>query len=198
MSDVRFKDVVIDAHKPELVGAWWGKLIGAKVSDADDNDEVRIDSDPVIRVNKVSDPLGTSRVKLEVRVKDAKRSTETDPEGLEWLRFPSSETRVFGLLVDAQDPAALARWWADRTGATFKERGPYVFVEDVPGLPWDVWAFTVQKGPKTVKNRMHWDVTLADTTVSGLVALGAVLLEEHPTWTVMADPEGNEFCAFST
>jgi hypothetical protein len=195
MSDVTFKDLVIDAHKPAAVGAYWAKVLHCKVIELDD-DEVRLDSEPVIWINHVSDPLGASRVQLQIRVKDAKKSTEKDPEGLEWLRFPSSETRAFGLLVAAKDPAKLAAWWAERTGATYKERGPFVFVEDVPGLPYDVWAFTREKGSKSVKNRMHWDVTLGDTTVSGLVALGATVLEELKGWTVMADPEGNEFCAF--
>jgi predicted enzyme related to lactoylglutathione lyase len=50
-----------------------------------------------------------------------------------------------------------------------------------------------------VKNRVHWDVTLADTTIEGLVAAGATLLrpkDDDIRWWIMADPEGNEFCAF--
>jgi hypothetical protein len=46
---------------------------------------------------------------------------------------------------------------------------------------------------------MHWDVTLVDTTIEGLVAAGARCCEpkgDGLRWTVMADPEGNEFCAF--
>ena len=52
--------------------------------------------------------------------------------------------------------------------------------------------------PKTVKNRIHWDVDTAD--VGQLVAAGATVLRERDDeigWTVLADPEGNEFCAFT-
>jgi hypothetical protein len=50
---------------------------------------------------------------------------------------------------------------------------------------------------KSVKNRVHWDLDVPD--VSALLDRGASLLRE-PTaseeWFVLADPEGNEFCAF--
>ena len=48
--------------------------------------------------------------------------------------------------------------------------------------------------PKTVKNRIHWDVQTDDLAL--LTDAGATVLETLPRWTVMADPEGNEFCAF--
>jgi hypothetical protein len=51
---------------------------------------------------------------------------------------------------------------------------------------------------RVVKNRCHWDVTADD--VEGLVAAGATLVrtpDEEVSWTVLADPQGNEFCAFT-
>ena len=48
--------------------------------------------------------------------------------------------------------------------------------------------------PKTVKHRMHLDVHAR--SVDELLALGATVVDERPRWTVMADPEGGEFCAF--
>ncbi len=48
---------------------------------------------------------------------------------------------------------------------------------------------------KTVKNRMHWDVS---GDVTALVAAGARVLAELPSWVVLADPEGTEFCCFSS
>jgi predicted enzyme related to lactoylglutathione lyase len=54
--------------------------------------------------------------------------------------------------------------------------------------------------PKTVKNRVHIDWRSDDRTaeVTRLTALGAVEIATRSlgdfTWTVMADPEGNEFC----
>ena len=50
--------------------------------------------------------------------------------------------------------------------------------------------------PKTVKNRLHWDVR---GDVDELIAAGARLLrarDEEISWDVLADPEGNEFCVF--
>jgi len=61
-----------------------------------------------------------------------------------------------------------------------------------------------QKVPekKTVKNRLHFDVRLADSTLdetrADLIARGASFLHEASQgphrWYTMADPEGNEFC----
>ncbi|MER8042224.1 VOC family protein [Streptomyces sp. NPDC094032] len=56
--------------------------------------------------------------------------------------------------------------------------------------------------PKTVKNRLHLDLHPApgtrETEVARLTALGATVLremaEQGGSWTVMADPEGNEYC----
>ena len=51
--------------------------------------------------------------------------------------------------------------------------------------------------PKTVKNRIHWDVETDD--VQRLLDRGATLLrgpDDDIGWHVLADPEGNEFCAF--
>jgi predicted enzyme related to lactoylglutathione lyase len=55
--------------------------------------------------------------------------------------------------------------------------------------------------PKVVKNRVHLDLRPATTMaeeVERLRGLGAVPIryvdEGHGSWTVMGDPEGNEFC----
>jgi len=49
--------------------------------------------------------------------------------------------------------------------------------------------------PKTAKTRVHVDLASKDPAamIKRLVALGATVVEKHPAWTVMADPEGNEF-----
>lgn len=56
--------------------------------------------------------------------------------------------------------------------------------------------------PKTVKNRLHLDLHAGperrDAEVARLEELGAKVLrkvaEPGGTWTVLSDPEGNEFC----
>ena len=52
--------------------------------------------------------------------------------------------------------------------------------------------------PKTEKNRIHVDLATSD--VRALVAAGASVIrprDEEIDWDVLADPEGNEFCAFT-
>ena len=63
------------------------------------------------------------------------------------------------------------------------------------------WYFTKVPEPKLAKNRVHVDLTTPDPdAVQRLVALGAIIVGEHEMpggshrWTVMQDPEGNEFC----
>ena len=68
------------------------------------------------------------------------------------------------------------------------------------GFPWGYWVFNRVPEPKTVKNRVHWDVDLAGTDPSALVAAGATVLrppDSEISWWIMADLEGNEFCAFA-
>lgn len=55
--------------------------------------------------------------------------------------------------------------------------------------------------PRIGKNRVHMDYDTPDMAaeVARLIGLGATALAEHDLgpdtrWTVMADPEGNEFC----
>jgi predicted enzyme related to lactoylglutathione lyase len=56
---------------------------------------------------------------------------------------------------------------------------------------------------RTGKNRVHLDLGTDDreAEVARLGSLGASVLAEHDMpglwWTVMADPEGNEFCVGS-
>ena len=50
---------------------------------------------------------------------------------------------------------------------------------------------------KTTKNRMHFDV-VGETWP--LIAAGARMVREQDDeieWSVLADPEGNEFCVFT-
>ena len=129
-----------------------------------------------------------------------------DPDGVPVCVFaphPADPSALgpFELVVDAVDPPAIAAWWAERTGGTVGTRDglPFVWIEGAAGFPYLFWVFHSVPEPKSVKNRVHWDVRLVDTTIDGLVAAGATLLrpkEADIRWWVMADPEGNEFCAF--
>ncbi|MCU1696151.1 MAG: hypothetical protein JWR34_2214 [Mycobacterium sp.] len=85
------------------------------------------------------------------------------------------------LLVEAEDPAAVTRFWEAALGAAACRR--YLVIRP-------------QRTAKVVKNRVHVDVYVHD--VASLLALGARVLAEYlPDRRVtLADVEGNEFCAF--
>lgn len=131
-----------------------------------------------------------------------------DPEGNVFCLMPPdpdapTEARtLFELTVDSADPVALASWWADVSGGKVGDwpDAPCPYVDGVPDFPGAYWVFQPVSEPKTVKNRLHWDVTMDRPEPSALLAAGARLLVE-PTaetpWWVLADPEGNEFCAFA-
>ncbi len=126
-----------------------------------------------------------------------------DPEGGEFCAFLKEveampEYRIHGLVVDSVDPESIARWWAEALGGKLDGRPDkgWWWVEDAPGLPIATMDFVPVPEPKTVKNRIHWDVV---STVEAMRERGATLLrarDEEISWSVMADPEGNEFCVF--
>lgn len=102
--------------------------------------------------------------------------------------------------IDCTDPQSLASFWTAALGTTVNaDYGEFVMLAPrKQGAP----AIGLQKvsEARTGKNRVHIDFGTADRRgeVARLVGLGATELGEHEmpglTWTVLADPEGNEFC----
>ncbi|MBO0867828.1 MAG: hypothetical protein J2P15_04620 [Micromonosporaceae bacterium] len=136
-----------------------------------------------------------------------------DPEGNQFCAFPPDEPvagdpnqshrpgepGVFQLVTDCRDSEAQAAWWAQLLGgsAVAKEYGAVLVGAE--GFPWEGWLFQPVPEPKTVKNRVHWDLSLAAPVPDELLGVGASVLREPGgdiDWWVLADPEGNEFCAF--
>lgn len=138
-----------------------------------------------------------------------------DPEGNELCVFPPSSDRaevalpppapgalatVVAVCVDSADPVALAAWWHGQVGGELG-RGPDGtprWLHGAAGLGDVTWKFVPVDDARAGKNRMHWDVTCDD--VGELVGAGARVLREPDddiSWTVLADPQGNEFCAFA-
>jgi hypothetical protein len=102
-----------------------------------------------------------------------------DPEGGEFCAFLRSEVlagRLHGLVVDSADPEAQARWWAGVYGVSVTGNDGWFTVEGVPGMPVLTTDFAPVPGPKTVNDRIHWDVTVPGMTP--LVAAGARALRE--------------------
>ncbi len=97
------------------------------------------------------------------------------------------------LCIDATDPAVLGPFWAAALGLTAEplDDGDVRLTGTTPRQT--VWINRVPE-PRTVKQRMHLDVHVGSP--SDLEALGARTLASLDHWTVMADPQGGEFCAF--
>lgn len=103
------------------------------------------------------------------------------------------------ITFDAVDPGRLAAFWAAATGRQLAESTPDVALLTSATDPVRLLFLKVSDS-KTVKNRMHLDFQAADRAaeVARLRGLGATEHDTHQdhgmTWTVMTDPEGNEFC----
>jgi Glyoxalase-like domain len=101
---------------------------------------------------------------------------------------------------------SLAAFWAEALGYDVIDAQPgQAYLRDPAGANPFLCLLEVPE-PKTVKNRMHFDLVVSGkgdddakwqrvaSEVARLVGLGATIREEHPPRFVgMSDPEGNEF-----
>jgi hypothetical protein len=222
MAIARFKDLCLDAGDQARLGSFWAAVLG-RVWEAQENGDGLLKG-PTPRhkiwINRVPEAKTVKhRVHLDIYARDLagleafgativepRHGTRTwtvmaDPEGGEFCASPRAEPpaeRLHGLVVDSADPQAQAQWWAEVYGVGVIRNDGWFTVEGVPGMPILTMDFVSVPEPKTVKNRVHWDVTVPD--VAPLVAAGATVLREPDgdiRWHVLADPEGNEFCAFT-
>jgi hypothetical protein len=125
--------------------------------------------------------------------------------------------RWYSTVVESTEHRRLARWWAEALhwqvvidtqhetivvppwAAEFTEKLDFHRVP--PGM-----VFVPVDHQKASKNRLHWDFAPhtsddRDAEIARLVDLGATVLDvgapDEATWTVLADPDGNEFCVLS-
>jgi hypothetical protein len=105
------------------------------------------------------------------------------------------------ITFDSPDPVALAGFWAAALDRRVDDGASEHFASIDDGDPTrPSWFFIQVPEPKAGKNRLHVDVTAADRQgeVERLVLLGATRLSDHDewgaVWTVLTDPQGNEFC----
>jgi hypothetical protein len=222
MAIARFKDLCLDAGDPARLGAFWAAVLGLTWEVKDNGDGLLTGPTPqhTVWVNRVPEAKTVKhRVHFDIYARDLadlealgatimepQHSTRTwtlmaDPEGGEFDAFLRAEVpadRLHGLEVDCADAKAQARWWAEVYGVGVTEYDGWFGLEGVPGMPILAMDFAAVPEPKTVKNRIHWDVAVP--AVVPLVAAGATVLrapDDEIYWHVLADPEGNEFCAFT-
>lgn len=106
------------------------------------------------------------------------------------------------IVIDAHDLPVLARFWAQVLDwRILSEREREVVIGADETAPVGI-CFMPVTDEKIVKNRLHLDLTPnsadRDAEIERLLALGARRVDIGQTgresWTVLADPEGNEFC----
>lgn len=125
--------------------------------------------------------------------------------------------RWYSTVVESTDHKKLAGWWAEALG------WQVIFDTDEESVVVPPWAlelsekldfhqvppgmvFVPVEHEKAGKNRLHWDFAPhtsddRDAEIARLVELGATVIDvgqpDDATWTVLADPDGNEFCVLS-
>ncbi len=227
MAIAHYKDLCIDSSDSEQLGRFWAAALGLRFEpDGEAGALVGDKPEQQVWMNVVPEAQSVKhRVHIDVHAGSIDELVQlgaqvlepaeeygrpwtvmADPEGGEFCAFVRAPDdlpayRLHELVIDCVDPKPVASWWAEVLGAKLDGRADkdWWWLEDMPGLPYNGWDFVPVPEPKTVKNRIHWDVTV--DSVDDLVSAGATVLRE-PTpedrWHIMADPEGNEFCAFTS
>jgi hypothetical protein len=220
----RYKDLCIDVADARVSGEFWSRALGWGLEMHDDGDAHLRGDDGRIQVwlNTVPEPKSVkNRVHIDVNAASLDEVLEagahvlevlprwtvvTDPDGQELCVFVREkvERRPFEVIWDCPEGRAeshdRAAWWQTVLGGEVVDGDIGVsWIVDVPDSPWVSFDFVGVPEPKTAKNRVHIDVHTDD--LAGLVAHGATVLrakgDDGLGWTVLKDPDGNEFCAFT-
>lgn len=106
------------------------------------------------------------------------------------------------MVIDTHDLPKLARFWsAVLDWPILSEREREIVIGPDVTSPVGI-CFMPSPDQKTTKNRLHLDLTSGasdrEDEIDRILALGATRVDIGQTgeesWTVLADPEGNEFC----
>jgi predicted enzyme related to lactoylglutathione lyase len=112
--------------------------------------------------------------------------------------------RIGNVAFDCHDVLKVAAFWSAVLGRPL-DKGSSEFFASIGGADAErrepAWYFNEVPEPKREKNRVHLDLVIPDpSAVDELVAHGATVVSRHEmgggshSWTVLQDPEGNEFC----
>ena len=110
--------------------------------------------------------------------------------------------------IKALDASAVGRFWAEALGWSAYSAGATTYVGPPGGLVWPdpvvvgIDVVPVPEAKTATKNRVHLDLATTSAAhqeelVARLLTLGATpahVGQGEVPWTVLADPEGNEFC----
>jgi hypothetical protein len=110
--------------------------------------------------------------------------------------------RLGNITFDCDDVLKVATFWSGVLGRTMDAGSSDYFASignTDPQRKEPAWYFSKVPETKTAKNREHVDLVDPDPgAVARLVSMGAVVIDEQQLgthhWTVLQDPEGNEFC----
>jgi hypothetical protein len=224
MSLVTFKDLCIDVNDSRPASEFWARTLGLELVGLDDPDEFKLvgaTKQHTVWPNVVPEK---HEVKNRVHIDVWAASLEPfdgfrvihEPGKFRWTTFADAEDNEFcvfvvdddvpdyklkAIAVDSADPQAMATWWHGVLGGTLESAEDWHSLAEIPGVPFEGFDFGPVPEAKTVKNRVHWDVTLNEGVgIEDLEAAGATVLrrpDDEIRWTIMADPEGNEFCVFA-
>jgi hypothetical protein len=223
MTTAQLRKICLDANDPAKLGPWWADVLGLAwrpYPHGEGGLYRGADPQPVIWVNRVAEAKTVKhRWHLDIYAKsvddltavgatvalpkgdDRKWTVMADPEGGEFCAFvrdPAPGPSPHGLVVDCADPAGLARWWVGVLGGQIRDHTTvHTEVSQVPGMTY-TFDFVKVPEPKVTKNRIHLDLTV--DAVEPLLAAGATVLrapDDEIDFYVLADPEGNELCAFA-
>lgn len=111
--------------------------------------------------------------------------------------------RVGNIAFDCDDVLKMAAFWSAVLERPIDQGSSEVFasIGGADGTRQEAaWYFHKVPESKQAKNRVHIDLVNPDASaIDELVRLGATIVENHKElpghpWTVLQDPEGNEFC----
>jgi hypothetical protein len=112
--------------------------------------------------------------------------------------------QVGEIVIDCADHGVVVDFWLAALGDYTRHDENEQYVAIVPserGIGRPVILFQKVPEPKVVKNRVHLDLRgeSMESEVARLTMLGARFVAERTLgdrlrWTVLEDPEGNEFC----
>jgi 4a-hydroxytetrahydrobiopterin dehydratase len=119
-----------------------------------------------------------------------------------WTPAPPTSARFhrpvssLEVCIDTSDPDRIRPFW--RAALAFDEGEDGSLIDPADQLP-SIWFQTMDE-PRTARNRIHLDLTVAhdeaEARIAAVIAAGGRRGETSlpPSFTVLIDPDGNEVC----